>query len=105
MRGEEDRVADDTDKEFSVRGSQCRRVILSGGIQELWSVGRIAPRDSRGDPDRRARYTTRARAFKERRILKDESLQHTRITTGQHGEITSSDLASDSRFLLFHRDR
>jgi len=61
MRGEEDRMAGDTDKEFSVRGSQCRRVILFGGIQELSSVGRIVPRDSRGDPGRRARYTSRAR--------------------------------------------
>lgn len=48
----------------------------------LSSVGRITPRDSRGDPGRRARYTTRA--LKVQHILKDESLrrhrQRVRIT-------------------------
>jgi len=57
----------------------------------ILAAGRVIPR-------------ARARAFKERRILKDESPRRTRITTGQRGEITSSDLAIPVSFYFVAAD-
>lgn len=74
MRKDREGRTGDTDKEFSVRGSRWRRVILSQGIQE---PGRSRAWDELpleihgGDPGRRPRYTMRS--LKVRRVLKDES--------------------------------
>lgn len=47
----------DTDKEFSVRGSRGGGLsFLKESRSSTLEWGRIAPRDSQGDPGRRARY-------------------------------------------------